>query len=147
MLWGENRGKWKGRQSLGVEPRTLLAWATSALPLSCPGFNSCRLPAFSLSLFSPHNLYFQREARCFQYLCFLFLSHLALFSALPCSPPTATHSPKSSAILFFHAYLSLAQRPLQVGRGWRQTQGWGGFVESLDLCAWATDQSQIKGIQ
>ena len=34
MLWGESRGKWKGRQLLGVEPRTPLAWAASALPLS-----------------------------------------------------------------------------------------------------------------
>ena len=34
MLWGENRGKRKGRQSLGIEPRTPLAWAASALPLS-----------------------------------------------------------------------------------------------------------------
>ena len=34
MLWGENRGKWKGRQLPGVEPRTPLAWAASALPLS-----------------------------------------------------------------------------------------------------------------
>ena len=25
MLWGKNRGKWKSRQSLGVEPRTPLA--------------------------------------------------------------------------------------------------------------------------
>ena len=32
MLWGENRGKGKGQQSLGVKPRTLLTWATSALP-------------------------------------------------------------------------------------------------------------------
>ena len=34
MLWGENRGKWKSQQSPGVKPRTPLAWATSALPLS-----------------------------------------------------------------------------------------------------------------
>ena len=34
MLWGTNRGKWKSRQSPGVEPRTPLAWAASALPLS-----------------------------------------------------------------------------------------------------------------
>ena len=34
MLWGENRGKWKGQQLPGVEPRTPLAWAASALPLS-----------------------------------------------------------------------------------------------------------------
>ena len=34
MLWGTNRGKWKGRQSPWVEPRTPLAWAASALPLS-----------------------------------------------------------------------------------------------------------------
>ena len=34
MLWGENRGKWKSRQPPGVEPRTPLAWAASALPLS-----------------------------------------------------------------------------------------------------------------
>ena len=34
MLWGENRGKWKGRQLPGVEPMTPLAWAISALPLS-----------------------------------------------------------------------------------------------------------------
>ena len=34
MLWGENRGKWKSQQLPGVEPRTPLAWATSALPLS-----------------------------------------------------------------------------------------------------------------
>ena len=34
MLWGENRGKWKSQQSPGVEPRTPLAWAASALPLS-----------------------------------------------------------------------------------------------------------------
>ena len=33
-LWGKNRGEWNGRQSPGVEPRTPLAWATSALPLS-----------------------------------------------------------------------------------------------------------------
>ena len=25
MLWGENRGKWKGRQSMGTEPRTVTA--------------------------------------------------------------------------------------------------------------------------
>ena len=31
---GKSRGKWKGRQSLGVEPRTPLAWAASVLPLS-----------------------------------------------------------------------------------------------------------------
>ena len=31
MLWGE---KWKGQQSLGVEPRTPLVWAASALLLS-----------------------------------------------------------------------------------------------------------------
>ena len=31
ILWGEN---WKGWQSLGVKPRTPLAWAASALPLS-----------------------------------------------------------------------------------------------------------------
>ena len=30
----KSRGKWKGRQSLGVEPRTPLAWAASVLPLS-----------------------------------------------------------------------------------------------------------------
>ena len=30
-LWGENRGKWKGHQSTGVEPRTPLAWDASAL--------------------------------------------------------------------------------------------------------------------
>ena len=29
-----NRGKWKSRQSPGVEPRTPLAWTASALPLS-----------------------------------------------------------------------------------------------------------------
>ena len=34
MLWGVNRGKWKGRQLPGVGPRTPLAWAASALPLS-----------------------------------------------------------------------------------------------------------------
>ena len=34
MLWGENRGELKGWQLLGVEPRTPLAWATSALSLS-----------------------------------------------------------------------------------------------------------------
>ena len=34
MLWGENRSKWNSWQSLGVEPKTSLAWATSALPLS-----------------------------------------------------------------------------------------------------------------
>ena len=33
MLWGENRG-WKCRQLPGVKPRTPLAWAASALPLS-----------------------------------------------------------------------------------------------------------------
>ena len=45
MLWGENRGKWKGRQLPGVEPRTTLAaWAASALPLS------------HFPLFSPHNI-------------------------------------------------------------------------------------------
>ena len=32
MLWGRNRGK--GRQPLGVKPRTPLTWAASALPLS-----------------------------------------------------------------------------------------------------------------
>ena len=45
MLWGENRGKWKGRQLPGVEPRTTLAaWAASALPLS------------HFPLFSSHNI-------------------------------------------------------------------------------------------
>ena len=34
MLWGKNRGNWKSRQSPGVEPRTPLAQAASALPLS-----------------------------------------------------------------------------------------------------------------
>ena len=34
MLWGENRGKWKGRQPPSFEPTTPLAWAASALPLS-----------------------------------------------------------------------------------------------------------------
>ena len=34
MLWGENRGKWKGQQSSWVEPRTPLAWTASALPLN-----------------------------------------------------------------------------------------------------------------
>ena len=34
MLWGENRGKWKGQQSPGVKSRTPLVWAASALPLS-----------------------------------------------------------------------------------------------------------------
>ena len=33
-LWDKNRGKYKGRQPPGVEPRTPLAWATSTLPLS-----------------------------------------------------------------------------------------------------------------
>ena len=34
MLWGENRGKWKRPAAAGSWPRTPLAWATSALPLS-----------------------------------------------------------------------------------------------------------------
>ena len=34
MLWGKNRGKWKGRQLPGVESRTPLGWAPSVLPLS-----------------------------------------------------------------------------------------------------------------
>ena len=42
MLWGKNRGKWKGRQPLGVKPSTSLAWALG-LTLT-PG--SCRLFAF-----------------------------------------------------------------------------------------------------
>ena len=30
MLWSRNRGKWKSRKSLEVEPRTPLSWAASA---------------------------------------------------------------------------------------------------------------------
>ena len=30
----QNRGKWKGQQPAGVKPRTSLAWAATALPLS-----------------------------------------------------------------------------------------------------------------
>ena len=45
MLWGENKGRWKSQQSLGVEPRTPLAWVTSALLLS---YNS-------RTATSPHN--------------------------------------------------------------------------------------------
>ena len=34
LLWGKNRGKWKGWQLPEVESRTPQAWAASALPLS-----------------------------------------------------------------------------------------------------------------
>ena len=34
ILWDENRGKWKGWQPPGIEPKTPLAWAVSALSLS-----------------------------------------------------------------------------------------------------------------
>ena len=44
MLWGENIGKWKGRQPPGVKPRIPLAWTTSALPPSHP---MCAMEAFS----------------------------------------------------------------------------------------------------
>ena len=33
-IWGENRGKWKGRKPPGIEPRTPLACAASTVPLS-----------------------------------------------------------------------------------------------------------------
>ena len=74
MLWGKNRRKWKRRQLPGVEPRTPLAWAASALPLShdsrtttnphnplCVVLNAsvAHLAAtqyVSLSLFLPHNI-------------------------------------------------------------------------------------------
>ena len=75
-----------------VEPRTPLAWAASALPLSynsrtttsphtilymyCTDGTECfsRTPGSHsvcewLPLFSPHNIYFQHEARCFQHNC------------------------------------------------------------------------------
>ena len=44
ILWGEN---WKRWQSLGVKPRTPLAWAANALPLSHN----------SRAITNPHNLY------------------------------------------------------------------------------------------
>ena len=51
MLWGE---KWKGWQSPGVEPRTTLGWATSALQLS----HDSRITT------NPHNpVYVSREKR------------------------------------------------------------------------------------
>ena len=34
MFWGKNRGRWKSQHLPTVEPRTPLAWAASALPLS-----------------------------------------------------------------------------------------------------------------
>ena len=52
MLCGENRGKWKGRQPPGVKPRTPLAWAGSALPLSHN----------SQATINPHNLLYALHA-------------------------------------------------------------------------------------
>ena len=72
MLRGKNRGKWKGWQPLGVELRTPLAWAAmqcSATKLQQP--DNQQTPQSSICsyyihfpLFSPHNIYFQHEARC-----------------------------------------------------------------------------------
>ena len=72
MLRGKNRGKWKGWQPLGVELRTPLAWAAmqcSATELQQP--DNQQTPQSSICsyyihfpLFSPHNIYFQHEARC-----------------------------------------------------------------------------------
>ena len=75
MLWGENRGKWKGRQLPGVEPRTPLTWAPSALPLSLdsrmttnPHNPLCILYCFFTFLYfclkTSKFIYFQHEARC-----------------------------------------------------------------------------------
>ena len=48
----EKKKKKKGRQLPGVEPRTPLAWAASALPLS----HDSRTLSFHFPIFSPHNI-------------------------------------------------------------------------------------------
>ena len=45
-IWGKNRGKWKSQQASGVKPRTPLAWAATALPLSYNNWTTT----------NPHNL-------------------------------------------------------------------------------------------
>ena len=65
MLWGKNREKWKGRQLLGVKPRTPLAWATSALPLT---HNSQIATNLYFCLITSKFIYFQHEARCSEHL-------------------------------------------------------------------------------
>ena len=74
MLWGENKGKWKGWQLPGAEPvwRIVGSWWLSGCRGSvaeywqlkrCPGFDSWWLPPSSLFT-SSEFLYFQREVWC-----------------------------------------------------------------------------------
>ena len=62
------------------------------------------------------------------------MSPLALFPALPCSPPNChtLHQIERCSILSCLPFLG--SKATMVGCSWRQTHGWGGFVESLDLC-------------
>ena len=92
MLWGENRGKWKGRQPPGVKPvnprhlwlesPVLCHWAMTAgrpptltiLYMYCTGGTEClsHTPGshlvcaaglnFHLPLFLPHSIYFQHAS-------------------------------------------------------------------------------------
>ena len=65
MLCGKNREKWEGRQSLGVKPRTLLAWAASAVPLT---HNSRMTTNLYFCLITSNFIHFQYEARCSEHL-------------------------------------------------------------------------------
>ena len=62
MLWGKNRGKWKSWQSPGVELRTPLAWAASALPLSHNSRTTTNLHNPLCVLYNLHNPYFHNNS-------------------------------------------------------------------------------------
>ena len=97
MLWGENRGKWKNRQSPGVEPRTPLAWAASALPLS---HNSWTTTSPHNPLYVLHKWYWMPQSHTWQPLS------MCRQNSIRGRPANSLHQERTHAEWFTHSKCS-----------------------------------------